>query len=74
MIWGQRIQDTVGEFGIAIRSGLENPDYQSAGAKPRLSVSGNFIITDRRDFPVPLDEFANSIFYSQESVFPLVNR
>jgi len=31
MIWGQRIQDTVGEFGIAIRSGLENPDYRSAG-------------------------------------------
>jgi len=41
MIWDQRIQDTVGEFGIAIRSGLENPDYRSAETL-LLPIDGTF--------------------------------
>jgi len=44
---------------------LENPDY-------RLVVT--LIITDRRNFPAPLDEFANSINNGDESLQDLQRR
>ncbi len=34
-------EDTVGEFGIAIRSGLEKPDYQLVGIL-LLPIDGTF--------------------------------
>ncbi len=35
------VADTVGEFGIAVRSGLENPDYRSVKTL-LLPIDGTF--------------------------------
>jgi len=56
------IKISLANSGLLFGRGWKTPPIGSEILLLPIVGSGDFIITDRRDFPVPLDEFAKSIF------------